>query len=427
MEPKVVLAGAGSTYFSVDFVTDLLSSEVTPIGTLTLFDVDPERLETTRGYASRLAQERGSGYRIETTTDRHQAVEGADFVVASIGVGGLEARQRDVEIALKYGVVQTSADTIGPGGISRGLRNVPAILDLARDVEALAPEAWLLNYSNPLSVICRAVARSTRAKVVGLCPGISHWIHSAAREFGVDRSEIEVRVAGLNHCSWLTRFRVRGRDAYGDLRAGWVKSGADPVNLALEELYGFFAMPGGHHAAEFFPYFTRADGEYPASFGLKPWDAARVIPVRQAHLARVQRQASGELPLGAPGNRPRDLAVQVIEEMIAKRNSLEFVNVPNRGSIPNLPEDAIVELVGTVSTTGVRALHAAPLPRAIAAAMTLCVAEQELTVEAALTGDRRVALQALMVNPAVGSIARAREMLNELLAAHADHLPQFRK
>ena len=443
---KVVIIGAGSTVFTPGLIADLVNSERLRDATIALVDVKPDAAETMARLAERIARERGAGLRVEATTDRRQALPGADFVTTTIAVGGAAAWERDVRIPEQYGVYQTVGDSVGPGGVFRALRHVLELVAIARDMEELCPDAWLFNYTNPLTVLVRAVHKATSTKCVGFCHGILHTRQTIARDLGIPADELSVVAAGVNHLCWLLDLRSRGQDLYPrfrDLvRAGLAAPAAndaadDPyerfqeVSARLLELYGLYPSPGDRHVAEFFPFFLRPrdDGRLPygTQAGLDMTNG--ILAGKDALWDLIRAQADGSAPLDDDlfaATREGERVVAVIEAILEDRPALEpAVNVRNDGLIPNLPDWAVVEVPGVIGGYGVRGIGVGPLPQAVADVLRARVHQQELTVDAALTGDRRLALQALLADPLIRSVEDASAMLDDALEVHAPYLLQF--
>ncbi|MBI2939453.1 MAG: hypothetical protein HYY04_03365 [Chloroflexi bacterium] len=428
---RIVLIGAGSVVFGGGLIAGAIRRGELSDATLVLLGHTPGRLELTRALATRMIVEAGVGLQVEATLDPAEALDGADFVISAISVGGLAARRIDVEVPLEYSVVQTKGERAGPGGLSRALRTVPPLLAIARQLERSCPDAWFLNYSNPLTPVCRALGRETRVKVVGLCDGVSMARIFLAGYLGVPPERLTTRCAGVNHASWLTELQLDGQDAYPLLwaRLETVGVNAEPVSFELLRLYGLYPSPADIHVAEFFPSFLNAASAGGQAWGLSPWPADEFINARAADEETLRRRAMGQLPLkpiiAAVGE--AGMAMDLIAAMSAGLEMGFTANLPNRGQVLNLPSDAVVEMPAVAWGGTIRGLAVGELPKGIAAMCGARLAQQELVVEAALTGDRHVALQALLADPLMSSVStsQAREMLGRLLTAHQTYLPQF--
>jgi alpha-galactosidase len=445
---KVVLIGAGSTSFSPSVVADMARSPDLADATLALVDVDAEILEVVRRIAERIVAANESGLRIEATTDRREALPGADFVVTTFAVGGATAWAVDVEIPKKYGISMPVGDTVGPGGLSRALRHIPLVVEIARDMERLCPDAHLFNYTNPLTVLVRAVRKATSIDAVGLCAGPELTRTQLADFMGIPRPELEAHGAGVNHCFWLLDVRHDGEDVYPRARelarhVGWPAppaedtgyhelwptQGTRPFVVQLLDKLGYFPGPWDRHVSEFFPEFFPDGPMADARYGLQSYPVSLIVERKSAMRDYFDRQADERNPLdpqlahGRVGH--SEEVVDVIAAVVENRGLRQFGNVPNRGLVPNLPPEAVVEVPLTFGSYGWRATQAGELPPSVLPWLSRRVAAYELTVEAALTGSRQTALQALLADGWVRDTATAGRLLDELLSAQARFLPQF--
>jgi alpha-galactosidase len=440
---KIVIIGAGSTVFTPGLIADLTGSTHFADATVALVDINPRSAETMARYAERVARERGVGLRVEYATDRREVLSGADFVTVTIAVGGARAWERDVRIPEAHGVYQTVGDSVGPGGVFRALRHVPELVAIARDMEVLCPDAWLFNYTNPLTALVRAVHKSSSIKCAGLCHGVLHTREAIAHDLGLAPADLSLTAAGINHLAWVLDLRHDGQDVYPRFRElvrGWLASAPPPsddpyegfqeVSARLMELYGFYPSPGDRHVAEFFPFFLRQTGDglgYGLQSGLDMTND--ILASRDERWDRIADQAEGRAELDRAlfdEAREGERVVSIMEAVVTDRPLLELaVNVRNDGLIPNLPADAVVEVPGMVDGRGVHGIAVGPLPEGIAGILAARARQQELTVDAALTGDRMLAMQALLADPLVPSVETATAMLDEALETHAMHLSLF--
>ena len=265
---KIVLIGAGSHVFSRNTISDVISYPELRDSTISLMDIDKERLDLITAFANKLVEHYGFKTQIESTTDRREALEGADYVIDAIRVGGSLPTQADREITVKYGVNEAIGDTIGPSGVFYGLRNIPVILDICHDMEELCPDAWLINYSNPMAMTCWAINDYTHIRNVGLCHSVQGTSRELARYIGVPLAEISYWVAGINHMAWFLELKWHGEDAYPLLRekfkdpeiysrsdAHW--AGADNVRVEIFKAFGYFNTESSRHMSEYVPYFRK--------------------------------------------------------------------------------------------------------------------------------------------------------------------------
>ncbi|GAH27963.1 unnamed protein product [marine sediment metagenome] len=265
---KIVIIGAGSHVFSRRLISDVLSYPELRDSTITLMDIDKEPLDLITAFAKKLVAQHGFNTQIESTTNRREALAGADYVVVTIRVGGTRPREVNIGISARYGVNQAVGDTIGPGGVFYGLRHVPVMLDICHDMEELCPDAWLINYTNPMAIICWAMNDYTHIKNVGLCHSVQHTSEELARYLGVPYDELSYWVAGINHMAWFLELKWHGEDAYPLLRkkfkdpeiysrpdAHW--AGADIVRAGIFKAFGYFNTESSWHMSEYVPYFRK--------------------------------------------------------------------------------------------------------------------------------------------------------------------------
>jgi alpha-galactosidase len=443
-EVKTVIIGAGSTVFTPGLIADLINAPHLNDSTVALVDIDPTAAEIMTRLAQRMARERGVALKIVGTTNRREVLPGATFVTTTIAAGGVKAWAKDVRIPERYGVHQTVGDSVGPSGVFRALRHVPELVTIAHDMEELCPDAWLFNYTNPLSVNVRGIQKSSFVKCIGLCHGILHTRQLVARELGLPAQELSVVAAGINHLSWLLDIRHKGLNMYPQLREvllsqletsseiynGDVYEGFQQVSARLMQVYGLYPSPGDRHVSEFFPYFLRKDEDI-LGYGLQGGlDMTNDILAGKGTLwDRLEAEANGTAPIDQSlfeETREGERVVSIMESILLDRYSVELaVNVRNAGLISNLPEEAVVEVPGVISGYGVRGVGVGPLPDGIANVLRSRIYQQELTVDAALSGNKQLALQALLDDPLIRNIDEAEAMLDEALSSHAEFLPQF--
>jgi len=425
---KVVFVGGGSYNWGPEIIRDFIVTPELQDSTLVLHDINYEAAANNLRIAEQLKAKAGAAIRIEVVDDRRSALDGADYVVLAISTGGLEAWRLDMEIPNRHGCRQTIADTVGPGGMSRALRNIPVILGIARDMEQVCPNAWLLNVTNPMTTLTRSVWRETRIKCVGLCHEIFGFLGYVRRAFGVTMDDISFNAAGINHCIWVLELLIRGQDGREMIRQLWREQGyprKDIVAPLLFEAFGCIPVWNGRHLSEFFPHFLTPASGYGEKYGFLdqmvtvPDRFAAMAKGRERWLAMLEGKGLPDLQLGGEPIVPIILALQT------NRPYFFMANWPNRGQIANLPMEAVVETRAVADAGGVRPIAAGPLPEGIRSVLARHVSNQELIVEAAVKGDRQLALQACVNDPLLNNFEGARAMLEELLAAHAQWLPQF--
>ena len=451
---SIVLIGAGSTVFTPGLMRDLVGSGTFDGWTVHLVDLNAEAADVMVRVGRRMAEARGADLTFVPHTDRRGALPGARIVTTTIAVGAAEGWRLDLEVPGRYGIAQTVGDSVGPGGVLRALRHVPELVAIARDVADLAPGAQLVNYSNPLTANVRAVTAETGVPTIGLCHGTAHTLAKLNADLGLsDRTEeVHATFAGLNHLCWLLDYRLGSEDLYPRLaalvagRAGdrdAPSTSTEGVHLAvsadLYRTFGRYPAPGDRHVAEFFGWYLRgADGAGipTGSDGDRlPWglqggrdDTIRYIDQKSDLWQRLHDQADGRRPaVPVDGDdQEAERLVSIAEALVTGREHVELaVNLPNAGAIPNLPPAAVVEVPALVGARGVTGLAVGPLPPAIAAVLTARAEQQELTVLAALRGDRALAVQALALDPLVPSPDVARRILDDAVRAHGRTLSAF--
>ncbi len=438
MAYKITIIGGGSSTFTPQLMRLFMASQVLHGSTITLMDVDAHRLEVMDTLCKRLVEREGARFTIESTTDRRKSLVGADFVIAAISVGGMDAWEKDIEIPARYGIYMAIADSIGPGGIMRALRHIQPLVAVCKDLEEVSPKAWLFNYSNPATALCMAMRRASSVQAVSLCTCsiLPRLLDEMAEERGMELGDLMLPApaGGLNHCAAILELRFKdGRDALSLIPDRFV----EPVTRWVLDTYGILPYCWSHWT-EFFPSLSQLEGEYtgklqgaPMKYGMHVHDMAHERARSRQWEELAEQLARGEGGETTWASLPTDEGVQVvqlIEALIENRNEVHVVNVPNQGAIENLPADAIVEVSALVGGYGIQPIHVGRLPEAVAAVLRQHITAQELTVEAALTGDRRILRQAFLHDPQVAAKLtpeKAMALLDELLKAHAVHLPQF--
>jgi alpha-galactosidase/6-phospho-beta-glucosidase family protein len=431
---KIAIVGGGSVQWTPRLVTDIVLTAPLRGADLVLHDISQESLDLMTNTCERIVEQLAGSLHVSATTKRAEALRDADFVILCVGIGGLAAMRNDLEIPEKYGVYQSVGDTVGPGGLSRGLRHIPFAVQVARDMERLCPDAWMLNLTNPMTTICRATTRETSVRTIGLCHEVAGVRNHLAGLFEVPQETISFQVAGINHLPVILRLQIGGRDGELLLRE-WLTE-HDPFSLAKDaELNNVFDVfvdrlavkltlfdqmgvlfgAGDRHVAEFLPGFLTEASDYGRHYGV-----LLTLVDHREEMARV-RQAQAEYFVGGGMEKLKHSNEQLAPVMAALTGGEggQFViNVPNRGQIDNLPRDAIVECTAVVDALGVRPLAVGALSQPAYAVIAPHVARQELIVEAALTGRRELALAALATDPLIIDPATVKPMLDELLEAN---------
>ncbi len=431
--PKVTFVGAGSAVFARQLITDILGVDGLDEGTFALVDIDATRLELARLMAERLVELSGKRWSVTASTERNAVLEGSDYVISSIEVAGLANVRYDYEIPMRYGVDQCIGDTIGPGGIFKALRTGPVWLEIVADVARLAPRARVINYSNPLSILTLAAARSSELEVVGLCHSVQGTSRQLASYLDVPYDRITWRCAGINHNAWFTTLERDGEDLYPLLRLRAAIPEIyerDPVRFEVMLHLGAFVTESSGHFSEYVPYFrkrpdllaryTRAGYLGESGFYANNWPEWR-----HASDELIASMLRGETPV--PTERGHEYASAIIEAIELGREATIHGNVVNKGWIDNLP-GGCVEVECLVNRGGVHPVPFGPLPEQLAALNRSHMAVHELVVQALMERDRRKAKYALMLDPltaAVCSLEEIDRLFEEMWEAERGSLQAF--
>lgn len=442
MPVKITMIGGGSSSFVPPLVRRFIESDVLGDAKLTLMDVNEERVQVMEALARKLVDAEGSRLEVESTLDQREALRDTDFVIAAISVGGMAAWELDMEIPGRHGLVMHVADSIGPGGLMRTLRNAPVLASVAKNVaEVGSPDAWIFNYTNPAPVEAMAMRSVPGVNVVSLCsctaaPTSARWL---AERAGVAADEIAMPpiVAGINHCASVKELRLKdGTDAMGLL----LENAQNPIERWALQTYGVLPYCWSHWT-EFYPQMQRLEQEYEGTaqsvkmrydITTHSMEHERARPRMLAELAKQWTAPdAGPVTLAdlPPGDEDEGIeVVEILEAIIENRNEVHIVNTPNNGVIPNLPAESMVEVCARVNRYGVHPVYTGPINEALAGHLRHYVSMQQQMVKAALTGDRQAALYALLLDPTTAStldIDETQAMLDELLEAQAEHLPLF--
>ena len=440
---KIVVIGAGSHVFSRNLVSDTLSYPELRDSTITLMDIDKGSLDLITAFAKKLVKQHGFRTQIESTIDRREALEGADYVVVTIRVGEWRVLQTDRAIPAKYGVNQAVGDTLGPGGVFYGLRHIPAILDICRDMEELCPDAWLLNYTNPMAMICWAINDYTCIKNVGLCHSVQGTSAELAKYIDVPYYEISYWVAGINHMAWFLEFKWRGEDAYPLLRekfkdpaiyskpdAHW--AGADNTRAEIFKAFGYFNTESSSHMSEYVPHFRKRPElleifNLAGTFSAPNFSYKRIREIRRAQDEKLRQQINSgyEFPLKHSGEYGSIIIYSIETGTPSRING----NVKNNGLITNLLEGCCVEVPCLVDKRGISPCYIGDLPSQCAALNRTNVNVQELAVRGIVEKDKTKIFQSILLDPLTGAVLtidETRQMVNEMFKAGVKYLKGFK-
>jgi alpha-galactosidase len=468
--PKITFIGAGSTVFARNLLGDIFSFPELADSTISLFDIDAARLKTSEIVANNVARSAEARPTIESTTDRRRALDGADYAICMIQVGGYKpSTVVDFEIPKRYGLRQTIADTLGIGGIMRGLRTIPVLLDICRDMEQLCPNATFLQYVNPMAMNCWAISRASTINTVGLCHSVQGTAGELARDIGVPIDEVNYICAGINHMAFYLRFERDGQDLYPLIRQAAAEGRVPDWNRVRYEMLarlGYFVTESSEHFSEYVPWFIKRDradlierfnvplDEYirRCEVQIAEWESMRVAledpdaqaitryeqAAREERLKRIAakdpqraeqlRQEWEEAGRNNTRRHSGEYGSLIIHSMETGQPRVIYGNLPNHGLIDNLPAGCCVEAPVLVDKSGLQPTKIGALPPHLAALMQTNVNVQSLVVEAALTGKREHIYHAAMLDPHTAaelSLDQIWSLVDDLIAAHGDWLPAY--
>jgi alpha-galactosidase len=433
--PKIALIGAGSMVFARKLVGDILSFEELADSHIALMDIDEERLARTETVAQAMIDNEGLSATVEATTDRREALDGADYVLNMINVGGTEPFENEIRIPERYGVKQAIGDTLGPGGIFRGLRTIPTMLDIARDMEELCPDALLMNYTNPMAIICQALFEATDIETIGLCHSVPHTAEAIADYVGVPQDELDYWVAGINHLAWFLDCEHDGEDVYPSLERAMEDPAIyeqDTVRFEMMKHFGAFPTESSHHLSEYVPYFRTDDDTIERMTGTGYAERMPTATYLEGWKARSAERDAPDLDVDLDDvgvERSEEYAARVIHSLETGTERRFNLNVSNESdAITNLPSSACVEVPCFVDGSGIHPCSVGSLPTELAALDRTHTSVHELAVRAALDGDRNALHRAVKLDPltaAALTLDEAHEMTEELLEANAAYLPDF--
>jgi len=435
---KIAFIGAGSLGFTRNLVRDILTFPLMTDAEIALMDINEERLDFARRAAERIVAEGKYPAKVTATLDRAEALDGADAVVITILSGGVDIWRHDIEIPKEYGVDTNVGDTRSVSGIFRALRTIPDMLDIARDIERLCPKAIVLNYTNPMAMLCRAMQRETNIQVTGLCHSVQGTAAMLARWIGAPMDEVDYVCAGINHQAWYLKYLWKGEDAYPLIREAVTRPEVYNHEIVRNEMFlalDYYVTESSGHNSEYNWWFRKRqdliDKYCTGGSGWNPGEYAYILKVymrRETEWKKdVEAWFASTKPLNL--NRGNEYAAYIINAYLGG-DPYEFNgNVPNTHLITNLPENACVEVPVLVNRRGLNPLHVGELPPQLAALNAISVAVEEMAVEAALTGDPRLVYHACCYDPltaSVLSLAEIKDMVQKMLNKNADYLPQFK-
>jgi alpha-galactosidase len=438
--PKITIVGAGGYVFPLTLVRDILSFEALQESELCLYDPDASRVAITYDGARRLVEAHGLGAKVEVPRDRKEALDGTDFVICTFQVGGIEAYGYDVNVPRQFGVDQPVGDTLGPGGVFRGLRSVTALKEIAADINQYCPAALLIQYANPMSINCWATSE-LGVKTVGLCHSVQHTSQMLARELNIPYEEITFDSAGVNHTAWFTTFRRGDEDLVPRIRQVMTErhlraptdgvgsdelyaGGSERVRTELMALTGYFHTESSHHASEYWSWFRKGP-DLVHQYLPRRWDYYEIC---SAHSPDHNVDEFVEKSRGQGLSASQEYGAYIIDSMTTGARRVIYGNVLNQGLVSNLPGDCCVEVACLVDDLGLRPVRYGALPAACAALNNVQINVQRLVVRAALDGDRSLVYAAVALDPLTGALLtldQIRQMVDRLFEVEQPWLGQF--
>lgn len=434
--PKIAMIGAGSLVFCQTLTMDILATPALQNSDIWLMNRTKPKLDRMNAFVKRVVKENGLPASVHATLNRREALDGADYVIIMVQVGGVEAFGLDVEIPLKYGVDQCIGDSMGPGGIFRGLRTVPLLQDIVNDMKELCPNAVILNYANPMAMNCLALGKITDIQYIGLCHGVQTTLDLISRYVGVPKNQIDFFCAGINHMAWFLSLidKRDGRDLYPILRKNCEKPEYyvnEKVRCEVMRHYGYFMTESTGHLSEYLPWFRsskRALSLYCDQPGFGGETAAYLKFCR--NLGKTFQTANYlETESAKLKARSVEYCSYILEAIETDKVFRLNGNIRNDGYVTNLPNGCCVEVPVFVDSRGLHPVRVGNLPPQCAALNQSNVSGQTLAAEAALTGNPELVMQAIALDPltsAVCTLSEVREMTAAMLKAEAEWLPQFK-
>ena len=429
---KIVFLGAGSTIFAKSVLGDSFLTPSLKDAHVALMDIDPERLKDSENMIRNLNENLGANAKIEAFLDARKAFPGADYVINAVQVGGYEpGTVIDFEIPKKYGLRQTIADTLGIGGIFRGLRTIPVMLEYTKMMEQLCPDAWILNYTNPMAIVTGGILKGSNIRTVGLCHSVQGCAGGLCHRLDLPNDDLEWEIAGINHQGWLLKIERHGEDLYPEIkrRAELPEyKPKDAVRFEIMKHFGHYITESSEHTAEYVPYFIKErNPELIERFHVPLDEYPRRCVAQIEGWAKMREDLVNNKNL--EHNKTGEYASRIMNSIETDEPFKLGGNVLNKGLIPNLPTDCCVEVKCLVDRTGVHPCYAGELPPQCAALTRTNVNVQELTIEAALTGKKEHIYHAALLDPHTGSELTIDEIVSlcdDLIEAHGDFLPKYK-
>jgi alpha-galactosidase len=452
---RIVVIGGASFQWVPKLFCDLVNTASLAGAHVVLEDIAPEPLADMEDFARTVVERAGNGMTVSSSTDQRAALEGADYVVVCISTGGFESMTHDLAVPERHGIKQSVGDTVGPGGISRALRNIPVLVGIARDMEAVCPDAWLLNITNPMTTLCRAVTRETEIATVGLCHEVTMAQFHLSQLLDADFRDLDLTVTGVNHLPIVTGMTIGGDDGFERLSAllddadargdepihlpeglgheqhsfggQWHKRdllASNRVKFSLFERFGVLPAAGDRHLVEFFPGFLTEESDWGGRWGVGLTSIADREAWQDYYEAEfADLRAAAEIPKLPSG----EIVAPLIDSILRDKTRHFPLNLPNEGQCADVPDGPVVEAMVTADAAGLRGRDVVTAPPAVGEWLRRISASQEATVEAAVTGNREKVVEAMLLDPLAGRIDfdHLVQMTDELIDATKPWLPQF--
>lgn len=421
---KIVILGCGGEW-TKSIVSDISLTSSLHGSEITLVDINETNLRVAERLAHRISNQTGANLKISGTTERKEALKGANFILIGISVGGYESWAQDIQIPWeRFKIKQTVGDTMGPGGIFRALRHIPVILEIAKDVKEICPDAWVIQLTNPMTPICRAIEKETDINILGYCHGVDNTEEYLAEYLEIDSKRLKIYGYGVNHFLFIKSLWIDGKNGMDQLNkiSDKIKD-KQPSIYELWKTYGIYPINRHFHPCEFVPFFLNSRTNYGDDYKLDQFIPNYMINRSRNIVSDLERELSSGQDL--PISRSREYITNIMESMILNQDFVVHINVRNNGAISNLPLYCNVEVPALINNRGFHPLVMGGLPIGIDSLVRRVVDEQEMMVEAALTGSRDLAVRALASDPLINDIQLANGIFDAMFEAQKRYLPQF--
>jgi len=436
----MVLIGAGSSVFAKGLILDLIGRKEEQWH-LSLVDIDGKALESIYSLGSKMIKQKGADIILDRSTERRDVLSGANYVVTTIGVGGRRAWEQDVFIPRKYGLFQSVGDATGPGGVSRTMRMIPPMVEIARDVQKYCPGAFLFNFANPMTQICQAVIQAAGYPVAGLCHGVPQGRRRVADILGVPEDELSIQAAGLNHMVYIYDIRYEGRDCFPELIdklteaagrrvIGQTNEVIGPLTEQFIRDYHTVVVSNDRHFAEFHAWCFEEKGYYGKTLGVDAFSFEETIKEGDIVYEETAKYADweGDLPeeVFFREEGEQEQLTGIIDSMLYDKKKIFYINLPNQGAIPAINDRSVIERDTVVSAKGLCPLACPGYPMALTGFISVWLGIYDLMIEAALKGSPQLMLDAMCAEGYIRDVKKGRQMVDELIRAQIEYLPQFR-